>query len=184
MPDRVGFLTHTPRLRVPKPPLRPLSLRRLIAPIYNQILQQEQIELHKLSKLVESHGGLVLDYNTDAINCAFPDNKFPFELVEDIQLKGHYWDKSNTVYKSKIEYNKECLKTYRMKETFRTDIYNDMRYYNWKLTPDVEDKFFRPLIKNIMKSNESYFITGSGAGGKTTLLKQLQRKLTKQERKN
>jgi hypothetical protein len=30
MPDRVGFLTHTPRLRVPKPPLRPLSLRRLI----------------------------------------------------------------------------------------------------------------------------------------------------------
>jgi hypothetical protein len=30
VPDRVGFLTHTPRLRVPKPPLRPLSLRRLI----------------------------------------------------------------------------------------------------------------------------------------------------------
>jgi hypothetical protein len=30
MPDRVGFLTHTPRLRVPKPPLRQLSLRRLI----------------------------------------------------------------------------------------------------------------------------------------------------------
>jgi hypothetical protein len=32
MPDRrrVGFLTHTPRLRVPKPPLRPLSLWLLI----------------------------------------------------------------------------------------------------------------------------------------------------------
>ncbi len=30
MPDRVRFLTHTPRLRVPKPPLRPLSLWRLI----------------------------------------------------------------------------------------------------------------------------------------------------------
>ncbi len=80
------------------------------APIYNQILQQEQIELHKLSKLVESYGGLVLDYNTDAINCTFPDNMFPFESVEDIQLNGHYWDQSNTVYKYKIEYNKERLK--------------------------------------------------------------------------
>ena len=38
------------------------------SPIYNQIINQEQIELHKLSKLVESHGGIVLDYNTDAIN--------------------------------------------------------------------------------------------------------------------
>jgi hypothetical protein len=28
--DRVGFLTHTPRLRVPKPPLCPLSVWRLI----------------------------------------------------------------------------------------------------------------------------------------------------------
>ncbi len=33
MPDRVGFLTHTPRLRVPKPPLRPLSFWRLIEQI-------------------------------------------------------------------------------------------------------------------------------------------------------
>ena len=99
------------------------------APIYNQILQQEQIELHKLSLLIKSHNGLVLDYNTDAINCVFPNNKFPFELVEDIQLNGHYWDQSNKVYKYKIEYDKERLKTSRMSETFRTDTYNDMRYY-------------------------------------------------------
>jgi len=153
------------------------------SPIYNQILQQEQIELHKLSKLIVSRGGLVLDYNTDAINCIFPNNMFPFELVEDIQLNGHYWDRSNTVYKYKIEYNKERLKTYRMKETFRTDIYNDMRYYNWNLTPDVEDNNFRPLIRKIIKSNKSYFITGPGGSGKTCLLKQLQRKLTKQDKK-
>ena len=70
------------------------------SPIYNQILQQEQIELHKLSQLIKSHSGVILDYNTDAINCVFPDNNFPFELVEDIQLKGHYWDKSNKVYKT------------------------------------------------------------------------------------
>ncbi len=81
------------------------------SPIYNQILQQEQIELHKLGELVKAHSGVILDYNTDAINCVFPENKFPFELVEDMQLNGHYCDKSNKVYKYKIEYKKERLKT-------------------------------------------------------------------------
>ena len=61
-------------------------------PIYNQILQQEQIEIHKLMKLVQSHGGIVLNVNPDAVNCVFEDNKLPFSLVEDIQLDVHHWD--------------------------------------------------------------------------------------------
>jgi len=154
------------------------------APIYNQILQQEQIELHKLKQLIESHYGLVLDYNTDAIICILPNNKFPFELVEDIQLNGHYWDKSNKVYKYKIECNKERLKTSRISETFRTYTYNDMRYYNGKLIEDVEDNDFKPLVDKIIKSNESYFITGPGGSGKTTLLKLLQTELNKQDKKH
>ena len=36
-------------------------------PIYNQILQQEQIELHKLMKIVKNNKGTVLDVNTDAV---------------------------------------------------------------------------------------------------------------------
>ena len=71
---------------------------------------------------------------------------FLFKLVEDIQLNGHYWDRSNKVYKYKIEYNKDRLKTSRMQQTQRTDIFNDMRYYNWKLTYDVEDNDFKPLV--------------------------------------
>jgi energy-coupling factor transporter ATP-binding protein EcfA2 len=152
------------------------------SPIYNQILQQEQIELHKLGQLIKAHSGVILDYNTDAINCTFPNNKFPFKLVEDIQLNGHYWDRSNKVYKYKIEYNKDRLKTSRMQQTQRTDIFNDMRYYNWKLTYDVEDNDFKPLVDKIMKSEQSYFITGPGGSGKTTLLKQLQDVLTKQNK--
>ena len=132
------------------------------SPIYNQILQQEQIELHKLGQLIKAHSGVILDYNTDAINCTFPNNKFPFKLVEDIQLNGHYWDRSNKVYKYKIEYNKDRLKTSRMQQTQRTYIFNDMRYYNWKLTYDVEDNDFKSLVDRIMKSNQSYFITGPG----------------------
>ncbi len=56
------------------------------SPIYNQILQQEQIELHILGQLIQPHSGVVLDYNTDVVSCVSPGNAFPFELVEDIQL--------------------------------------------------------------------------------------------------
>ena len=70
-----------------------------------------------------------------------------------------------------------------MQQTQRTDIFNDMRYYNWKLTYDVEDNDFKPLVDKIMKSEQSYFITGPGGSGKTTLLKQLQDELTKQNKK-
>ncbi len=48
------------------------------SPIYNQILQEEAIEMHKLIKIVESYDGTVLDVNTDAINCVFKNNKLPF----------------------------------------------------------------------------------------------------------
>ncbi len=108
------------------------------SPIYNQILQQEQIELHKLGELIKAHSGVILDYNIDAFNGTFPDNKFPFELVEDIQLNGHYWGKSNKVYKYKIEYNKERLKTSKMQETLRTNTCKDSKYYDWKLISDAK----------------------------------------------
>jgi hypothetical protein len=48
--------------------------------------------------------------------------------VEDIQLNGHYWDKSNKEYKYKSEYNKERLKTSKMQETLRTNTYKDTTF--------------------------------------------------------
>ncbi len=70
-----------------------------------------------------------------------------------------------------------------MQQTQRTETFNDMRYYNWKLTFDVEDNDFKPLVDKIMKSEQSSFISGPGGSGKTTLLKQLQGALTKQDKK-
>jgi adenylylsulfate kinase-like enzyme len=58
-----------------------------------------------------------------------------------------------------------------------------MRYYNWKLTFYVEDNYFKPLVEKIMKSEPSCFITGPSWSGKTTLLKQMQDVLTKQDKK-
>jgi hypothetical protein len=40
------------------------------SPIYNQILQQEQIELHKLMMIVKNNKGTVLDVCTDAVSRA------------------------------------------------------------------------------------------------------------------
>jgi hypothetical protein len=56
-------------------------------PIYNQIIQQEAINLHKLTLLIKTNGGDVLDLNTDAVNCTFPDNEFPFELLDENTIK-------------------------------------------------------------------------------------------------
>jgi len=50
------------------------------------------------------------------------------------------------VYKYKIEYNKDRLKTSRMQQTQRTETFNDMRYYTCKLNFDVEDNDFKPLV--------------------------------------
>ena len=146
-------------------------------PIYNQILQQEQIEIHKLMMLVQSHGGTVLDVNTDAVNCIFEDDKLPFALVEDIQLDGHYWDIDNEVYKYKIEYNKDRLKISKMPNNMRSELYEIKTFYNWRVTPDVEDNNFKPLVDKIIKSNKSYFLTGPGGVGKSSLIKLTQERL-------
>jgi len=36
-------------------------------PLYNMIVEMEAIEVHKLNKIIEEHGGTVLDFNTDCI---------------------------------------------------------------------------------------------------------------------
>jgi hypothetical protein len=65
------------------------------APVCSQIMNQEQIEMRMLSKFVKLNGETVPDKNKDAM------------LVDDIQLKGYFWDSKNKVPKYKIEYGKE-----------------------------------------------------------------------------
>jgi ABC-type lipoprotein export system ATPase subunit len=57
-----------------------------------------------------------------------------------------------------------------MSNNFRTDKYIHDIKYNWNITPDVEDNNFEPLVKKIIDSNESYFITGAAGCGKSTLI--------------
>ena len=60
------------------------------------------MELHRLQTLVESKGGIGTDVNTDTITCTFPDDKFPFDLIDEENVN-HYWDDLKTVPKYKLE---------------------------------------------------------------------------------
>ena len=33
--------------------------------------------------IVRSHGGIVLDLITDCVSCVFPNNVFPFQIMDD-----------------------------------------------------------------------------------------------------
>ena len=50
------------------------------------VLEQEAIELHKLSKIIENNNGFILDLSTDCISCVFP-NEFPFQVDVMIMTK-------------------------------------------------------------------------------------------------
>jgi hypothetical protein len=54
------------------------------APIYNQIIQMENIELHKLAMIIEDNYGTVLDLKTYCVDCWFNCDGIPFKLLDEI----------------------------------------------------------------------------------------------------
>ena len=145
------------------------------SPIYNQILQQEHIELHKLMMIVEANNGTVLDVNTDAVSCIFEGDKLPFQL-DGINIKGYYYDDQNIMPKYKIE-DKGRLNTARMPNNIRKEQYVHDIKYRWNMTPDVDDNNFEPLVNKIFSSNQSWFITGPGGAGKSHLINMMKERL-------
>ena len=45
----------------------------------------------------------ITDLNTDAFTCTFPNNEFPFDLIDDKNINGYYWDDEKTIPKYKLE---------------------------------------------------------------------------------
>jgi 5-methylcytosine-specific restriction enzyme A len=140
-------------------------------PLYDQIVQQEAMELHRLKTLVESKGGVVTDINTDAITCTFPNDKFPFDLIDEKNLD-YYWDELKTVPKYKLEKNAKRVKYPKLVHYMRFDNYT-LHTEPWDITPDVPDNNFEPLINKILDSNESWLINGPPGAGKTTLINKI-----------
>jgi hypothetical protein len=132
-------------------------------PIYDQRVQQEIIELHKLQTLIESKGGKVTDLNTDAITCTFEDNKFPFDLSDGKNIDGYYWDDNKTILEYKLELVGKHVLYPKMEFCFRTDKY-EYKSEEFNFIPDVEDNDFTPLINHIIYSESSCLITGPPGG--------------------
>ena len=63
----------------------------------------EAIELYKLSKIIKENVGTVLDLKTNCISCIFPNNEFPFKLIDGLNLSDYYWDENKTLPKYKKE---------------------------------------------------------------------------------
>jgi hypothetical protein len=52
------------------------------SPIYNQIVQIENIMMHELKMIIEQKGGRhVVSVNTDCCYCEFPNGEFPLKLL-------------------------------------------------------------------------------------------------------
>ena len=49
-------------------------------PVYNMVLEFENINLYEVTLKVQRKGGAVLDLNTDSVVCEF--EKFPFKIDE------------------------------------------------------------------------------------------------------
>jgi 5-methylcytosine-specific restriction endonuclease McrA len=145
--------------------------------IYNQIVQQENIELYKLSKIIESKGGRILDLNTDAITCTFPDNKNPFVVMEDgTNIEGYYYKDKTPKYKLE---NGHRVKSEKMKNfVFNTPepILRSNLYTEFK---DVENNDFSSLVKQMIDLNKSFTLQGCPGVGKSHFTRQIQEELTK-----
>ena len=148
------------------------------APIYNQILELEAIEMHKLITLIRSRNGIVLDVATDCVSCVFPNNINPFTVKEDsITIDGFYYDDEQTVNKYKLEDKDGRLKVERLPQYIRKATY-DLKEKQMQVFPDVEDNDFKPLVNLILDSKKSFHIDGRAGCGKSTLIKMLQDELT------
>ena len=142
------------------------------AVIYQQILESEAIELHKMKTLIEANNGICLDLNTDCISCIFPNNVFPFEL-ENENIKGYYYDKEKKFHKYKLEEKKTRLECPKLANYKRNDKY-DHKAQPWNIINDVENNDFTPLINQILDSKKSCNIDGRAGTGKSTFIKMLQ----------
>ena len=140
-------------------------------PIYNMILELEAIELHKLTKIIESNNGKVLDLITDCVVCQFKDNVCPFTSKDGLNLDGYEF--AIGVPKYKIENKEERLNVERMKSYMRSETFRHEKK-QWQNIQDCSDNNFEPFVEMVLGNNMSINIDGRGGTGKSTLIRQLQ----------
>lgn len=141
-------------------------------PIYLYVLQQEAIELHKMSEKIHQVGGIVTAYNTDACKGYFRND-------QDIKfvLDGEYWDDAKTVPKYKLEDTNEVhTPVERVARLCRMSEYT-LPNVNLNVVTDQDNNDFSNLVNTVVTSNKSWGIQGPAGAGKSTLAKMIMSKL-------
>ena len=141
------------------------------SPIYDMILELEAIELHKLSEIIKSKNGTVLDLITDCVVCQFKNNINPFSASDGLNLDGYEF--APGVPKYKLEHKEERLAVERKKSYLRVDTFNYEKKEFQNIQDCVDDNF-EPFVEMIIGGNKSTNIDGRGGTGKSTLIGKLQ----------
>lgn len=156
------------------------------APIYNQILDLEAIELHKLTQLIENKGGNIIDLKTDCVVCTFSNDIFPFELSENNLTNYLYSQTKNYKYKIEIK-DEHRLKIKKNSNKLFNTIYEHFEE-KWNIKTDQQiissenKNDFTELINYILNC-QSCHIDGRAGTGKSKLLKDIQKELTSRKLK-
>lgn len=145
-------------------------------PIYDFVLQLEAIEMHKLTQIIEKNGGTVLELKTDCVVFYHPSFEFPFELIDDKNVKGFYFDDDKLVPKYKMEKFGGFMSCERKARYIRTDKFELVKK-SFRTEKDVDDNDFTPLVKLVLDDFQSCFISGPAGCGKSTLINQIKEEL-------
>jgi DNA replication protein DnaC len=139
------------------------------SPLYNQILNMESVELHKLYTIVKQNEGRPLEMNTDCVACQLP---------EKIDLSKFEW--AEGVPKYKYEESDKTLKTESMKGFTRTETYH---YHREPYTTIEERDEFNDIAEEIVTMDEGINIDGCAGTGKTYLIKTIMKQLDEKDKK-
>jgi DNA replication protein DnaC len=141
------------------------------SPLYQYILEQEAIELYKLSEIVNKSGGIVFQLNIDCIGAYFKQSKHIKKHVENT-----YWDDEKTILKYKFEEKCEDGKIIeRKKQYIRTETFDFRRDDEFNVIEDNDD--FDVLVDKFFKLNASCCILGAAGCGKSTLINKIMSQL-------
>lgn len=138
-------------------------------PIYNQILDLEVIELHKLYTKLVANGYPIIEFNTDAIAVYTKSQLEDAKTLEQI-VNTEFWDAAKTLPKFKFEKKETLLKCSRMKSFKNREKFTNIKKM-WNITEDVKNDDFTPIIKEVLESNKGCLLQGPAGSGKTYLLK-------------
>ena len=144
-----------------------------VVPFYNQILDVEAMELHKVTQIITKNKGKLIYVNTDQAIGEFATLKDKENAEKEI--KNYFWDEENKVHKYKEDSH---IKHKEKQGSVDTSVFTyQPPFYN--VINDVEGNDFQPLVDKALALKQSFQIDGPAGCGKSTLLRAIIAKLEK-----